>query len=60
VVKKPVVCGGFDAENAVRLCFMPAHENEPCQACAWSDDGIYFAWCHDWCKITVIGQTCIE
>jgi len=54
------MCGAFDTENAIRLCFMPAHENEPCQACAWSDDGTYFAWYHDWCQVTVIGQNCIE
>jgi len=40
-------------ENAVRLSFIPATENEPCQACAWSDDGTYFAWCHNWSNVTV-------
>jgi len=47
-------------ENAVRLSFIPATENEPCQACAWSDDGTYFAWCHNWSNVTVIGPKCIK
>jgi len=55
-----VHCCCFGAENAVRLCVMPAVESEPCQACAWSDDSGYFAWSHDWCKITIFGQNCIE
>lgn len=56
----PIVVNGVETENAVRLCFMPARESEPCQACAWSDDGTYFAWNHDWCKITIFEQNCID